>query len=217
VARPIVIAYHLIWTAYGWWLPNDPRGSCSRSIRTNILAQLGDLHQGRKAAQPTSSEIRQFYEAARDWLKYSLHTFDPPAVDIIAEAFAAAVAEQRYTCYACCIMPDHVHMLIRKHRDNAEQMIANLQEASRLRLRETVPWNRTQDHPIWGGHGWKVFLDHPDDIHRTIGYIEQNPVALRRPVQRWAFVSPYDNWPLHPGHSPNSPYVRRLRAAGRYP
>ena len=25
--HPIVIAHHLIWTAYGWWLPNDPRGS----------------------------------------------------------------------------------------------------------------------------------------------------------------------------------------------
>ena len=26
-AMPIVIAYHLIWTVYGWWLPNDLRGS----------------------------------------------------------------------------------------------------------------------------------------------------------------------------------------------
>ena len=23
--NPIVIAYHLVWTAYGTWLPNDPR------------------------------------------------------------------------------------------------------------------------------------------------------------------------------------------------
>ena len=33
--RSMVIGYHLIWTAYGWWLPNDPRGSTSHRIRQN--------------------------------------------------------------------------------------------------------------------------------------------------------------------------------------
>ena len=28
--------------------------------------------------------------------------------------------ERNYTCYGCAIMPDHVHLLIRKHRDQAE-------------------------------------------------------------------------------------------------
>jgi hypothetical protein len=27
--KPIVIAHHIMWTLYGWWLPNDPRGSTS--------------------------------------------------------------------------------------------------------------------------------------------------------------------------------------------
>jgi hypothetical protein len=36
------------------------------------------------------------------------------------------------------------------------------------------------------------------------------------PVQQWMFVKPYDGWPLHPGHNPNSPYAKRLREAGRY-
>ena len=40
----MVIGYHLIWTAYGWWLPNDPRGSMSRLIRSDIIAELGELH-----------------------------------------------------------------------------------------------------------------------------------------------------------------------------
>jgi len=217
MARPLVIAHHLIWTAYGWWLPNDPRGSSSHAIRTDVIGQLGELHHGRTKVQPASSEIRQFYDAARDWLKHPLLTFDAGAVATIAEAFTAAIREHRYTCYACAIMPDHVHVLIRKHRDPAEQMIVNLQQASRSRLRETAPWHQTPDHPVWGGPGWKVFLDHPDDVHRTITYIERNPLPLRQTVQRWPFVTRYDNWPLHPGHAPNSPYVRRLKAAGRYP
>jgi hypothetical protein len=65
--------------------------------------------------------------------------------------------------------------------------------------------------------GWKVFLDHPDEIRRTIVYIDENPLPYGLPIQRWDFVTPYDGWPLHPGHSLESPYVQALRAAGRYP
>ncbi len=33
--NPIVVAYHLVWTAYGMWLPNDPRGrEASVKVRT---------------------------------------------------------------------------------------------------------------------------------------------------------------------------------------
>jgi hypothetical protein len=42
--NPLVIAYHLIWTAYGWWLPNDPRGSGSHLVRRDLIAEVGELH-----------------------------------------------------------------------------------------------------------------------------------------------------------------------------
>jgi hypothetical protein len=44
----MVIAHHLMWTLYGWWLPNDPHGSTSQTIRNDILKELGELHSGRK-------------------------------------------------------------------------------------------------------------------------------------------------------------------------
>jgi hypothetical protein len=50
----MVIVYHLIWMAYGWWLPNDPRGSNSKNIKRDLLKELGELHHGRKRAQPCS-------------------------------------------------------------------------------------------------------------------------------------------------------------------
>lgn len=95
-------------------------------------------------------------------------------------------------------------------------MIEHLQERSRTLL--TQHGVRSETHPTWtAGSGWKVFLDHPEEVWRTIRYIERNPVKIGLPVQTWAFVKPYDNWPLHPGHSPNSPYTVRLRKLGRYP
>ena len=203
----MIIAHHLIWTAYGWWLPNDPRGSTSRSIRNDVIAELGELHHGRKKLQPASDEIRAFYERAGQALQHRLMTFEPEEISTIGDSFAQAVRDHRYTCWACAIMPDHVHVLIRKHKHKAEEMVTNLQEASRLRLRESGL--RPVEHPVWGGAGWKAFLDHPDDVRRTTRYIEQNPAKQGLPAQQWGFVRKYDGWPLHAGHSPNSPYARR--------
>lgn len=192
-----ILGYHLVWTAYGWWLPNDPRGSMSRTIACDVIAELGELHYGRKKIQPASRDIRAFYERATQVLKHPLLTFAPEEIAAIAEAFATVIREEMYTCYACAIMPDHVHALIRKHRDSAEEMIAKLQGASRdqvinLELRQV-------DHPVWGGPGWKVFLDSPEDIRRTVRYIEQNPTKARLPGQHWEFVSEYDGWSFSGG------------------
>lgn len=216
--QPIVIAHHLIFTAYGWWLPNDPRGSSSHTIRIDLIGELGDLHFGRKRVQPAGGEVAAFYGEAATRLRHDLRMFDNRDRKMIAEAFAQVIEAQRYTCWACAIMPDHVHVIIRKHRDQAEEMIANLQDLSRLRLRATARFDAI--HPIWGGPGWKVFLDHPGEVRRTVKYVEDNPrkwYAGSLPDQRWPFVVPYDGWPLHEGHSENSPYVKRLKAAGRYP
>ena len=189
----MVLAYHLIWVAYGWWLPNDPRGSTSRVIASDVIGQLGELHYGRKRVQPASREIRQFYERASEVLKFPLLRFSPREVGLIAEVVGQVTQSEKYTCYACAVMPDHVHVVIRKHRDKAETMIQKIQDATRDAMRGL----REDGHPIWGGPGWKVYLDTPDDIRRTIKYVEDNPIHARAPRQQWDFVTTYDGWPFH--------------------
>jgi REP element-mobilizing transposase RayT len=144
--------------------------------------------------QPASRDIRAFYESASELLSSPLLTFAPEEIEVVAEGFATVITKERYTCYACAILPDHVHVLIRKHRDFAEQMIRKLQWASAERVRRLGL--RPSDHPVWGGPGWKVFLDSTDDVWRTIPYIKENPVKLRRPRQTFPFLTAYDNWPL---------------------
>ncbi len=61
---PMVIGYHLIITAYGWWLPNDPPGSTSRTVASDVLKDLGALHFGRKKIQPAGKNIRAFTTTA---------------------------------------------------------------------------------------------------------------------------------------------------------
>jgi len=204
----MVIGYHLIWTAYGCWLPNDPRGSSSNFVWSDVIFELGDLHEGRKRVQPSSSAIREFYSAAQGKLKHELLTFGRDEIAITARAIAQVVEEQRYTCYACALMPDHVHLVIRKHKHQAEEMIQHIQVGTRNELLRAGL--RNHEHPVWGGPGWKVFLDTPDDIRRTIRYVEMNPVKIGKLKQNWSFVKKYDGWPLHPGSCPNSPYAKRF-------
>ena len=181
----------------------------------DILKPLGELYCGRKRLQPASYEIRAFYEHATDVLKHPLLDLRGLAINSVGAGFTEAIRAFEYTCYACAILFDHVHLILRKHRHTAEEMIENLQHFSRLRL--SADRFRANDHPTWCRGGWKVFLDHPDEVWRTIKYVQDNPLPYRMPVQRWSVVTPYDNWPLHDGHSLKSPYVKLLRAAGRYP
>jgi len=190
----VIAGYHLIWTAYGYWLPNDPRGSTSQEICSAKIASLGELHYGRRKIQPAGHVIREFYEAAQGVLKHKLLTFTNQDVEAIACGFAEVIAQRSYTCYACAIMPDHIHLLIRKHRDMAEAMIAHLQEGSRKEMLAHPNSRHDLKHPVWGGPGWKVYLDSRQSMERIVRYVEQNPGKIGRPTQRWPFVKAYDGW-----------------------
>ncbi len=37
----MVLAYHFLFSAYGFWLPNDPRGSWSETVRQFDLLKFG--------------------------------------------------------------------------------------------------------------------------------------------------------------------------------
>jgi REP element-mobilizing transposase RayT len=191
----MVIGYHLIITAYAWWLPNDPRGSTSHTIECDVLKELGELHFGRKKIQPPGGEIRAFYERADDLLKFDLLTFDDITAQVMADAFAQCIRDNHYTCWAGVIMRDHTHLCLRKHEHLAEEMIENFSLYSRRALIDAGL--RPNGHPVWGSGGWKVFLGSPDDVKRTIHYIEQNPVKQHRPIQHYPWIRPYNNWPYH--------------------
>jgi hypothetical protein len=125
--RQPVIAYHVIWTAYGTWLPNDLRGSTSHSIASDEIAALGPLHFGRRKKQPPRDVVLQFYRRADEVLKYPQVHFSPREIDVVAAGLAEGIQQNAYTCYAAAIMPDHVHLVICKHRQTAEEMTARLQ------------------------------------------------------------------------------------------
>ena len=189
----MVGGYHLIWTAYGFWLPNDPRGSTSSEVRIAAIKDLGSLHYGRKIKQPTANEIKVFRTNARDALKHSVLTLDDEGITMVGTIIGRDIAAKDYVCYACAVMPDHVHLLIRRCRDRAENIVAHIQETTRADLIEAGM--RSPTHPVWTkGPGWKGFLNSVRDFERTIGYIRGNPEEIGRREQSWDFVTAYDGW-----------------------
>ncbi len=189
----MVAGYHLIWTVYGFWLPNNPRGSTSSEVRIAAIKDLGPLHYGRKANQPASAEIKDFRTKALDALKHPVLTLDDEGIALVGAIIGREIAAKEYVCYACAVMPDHVHLLIRRSRDWAEDMVAHFQETTRSELIEVGM--RSPTHPVWTkGPSWKGFLNSARDFERTIGYIRANPEVIGRPEQTWDFVTAYDGW-----------------------
>jgi len=87
----MVIGYHIMWTAYGCWLPNDPRGSSSQSLRVEDLSSLGEIHPGRKKIQPPSRELRQFYQGASQLLEHNRHLLSDDEILIVADSFGETI------------------------------------------------------------------------------------------------------------------------------
>ncbi len=189
----MVLAHHLILTGYGHWLPNDPRGSMSRDVSSQPLRPLGDRHYGRKVEQPSLTALKDFHKRAREVLMYPILWFDAPHREALAREIALVVRESRLTCYACAVLNNHVHILIRKHKLNGNQMLDLLKErlSKAIRAAGLVP----ADHPVFSADSCDVFKDTRQAIHGCIAYIHGNFAKHKLPAVVYDFVQHYDGWP----------------------
>jgi len=192
-----IIGHHLIFSSYGVWLANDPRGSGSAVLRQSKFEDLGPIHPGRKREQPTREKLRGLYEEATPRLEFAPLWFGEDVRQAIAESFARTTQRYRYTAWGLAVLSNHVHLCVRAHRDCYETIWARYAEAGRdaaSRIGRTIA-----KHPVWANRPYSVFLYCPDDVWRTVGYIEDNPVkeGLGRQVYRW--VVTYNGWPFAKG------------------
>ncbi len=98
--------------------------------------------------------------------------------------FGEQVRKSAYVAYACCVMPDHVHLVLGRGSYPVEQMVNLLKGAATRRL--------AIGRSPWAQGLWKVFLNTAQDIERAIGYVEDNPIRAGLKGQRWSFVIPYE-------------------------
>lgn len=187
----MVIAYHVVFGAYGFWLPNDPRGSWSKFVGRWELVRFG------KATTVTVrnslarvAHDRQLRLQAKAALKHSPTIFTGQQALAVGNGFWHAVQKSRIRIFACAILPEHVHLVIGRHARRVEKNASHLKARATHELRAQGLW-RDDDQPVWGGRGWFVYLNTPADVLRAIRYVEQNPIKERKPAQIWSFVTPY--------------------------
>jgi REP element-mobilizing transposase RayT len=196
----MILAAHVIFSAYGFWLPNDPRGSWSEFIRACELLKYGPATKTDEtrslARQPHNPALRA---AAKKELMYDPVIFTGHQAAAIAYGFANVVARTACVIYACAIMPDHVHLVIARHRYDIQQVANLLKGGATTSLKKHnlhpfsgVPQGRVGSLPSpWAHRSWKVWLDSEDDILRSIDYTNDNPIKQGFKKQNWKFVTPY--------------------------
>src|SRR5580692_3574335 len=105
----MVIASHVIFSAYGFWLPNDPRGSWSEFVASWEL-----LKYGKATKVMTHRSVARVQHDVRIRLDAKTALRHPPVIFTgeqalaISRGFATAISEALYCLHACCILPDHV-------------------------------------------------------------------------------------------------------------
>jgi REP element-mobilizing transposase RayT len=195
----MVLAYHTVISAYGFWLPNDPRGSGSDFIRSWELFYQGRAtmtHTPRSVAHdPHDRNLRANQKRA---LRYDPVSFSPEQIQAVGAGFAHAVRRSGFVIHACSILAEHAHLVIARHRYDIEQVVNQLkgEAAKELNRRHLHPFPdvfspSTKQHSPWADDSWNVFLHSPADLFRAIAYVEDNPQKEHRAHQRWPFITPY--------------------------
>jgi REP element-mobilizing transposase RayT len=201
----MILAYHLVWTAYGWWFPNDPRGSWSKEIWAPAIkgdcAAGGEVERGRRIVQPSPTELLQWLQKARQLLKYPPVLLDNEAREIAHNAINKQVRIHGYEIPALAVMPEHVHVVIRRHEHNYERIVQAFKSVSSRALRKHFclaalparrnekiraagstakregsagkPAERLKRVPIWSRGYWVRYLDAENAIAPAVAYVER--------------------------------------------
>jgi len=167
----------------------------SLKVYSPRLARLAEVHFGRKREQPARAELRAFYRQARRYLAHDVLWFDDAQRQGVAEAVGDVIRGHRLTCYACAVLSNHVHLLIRKHKLKGQEMHRLFREAAKEKLsaNKLVP----ADHPVFSADVLDVFKSDPRSVQACIAYVEGNFAKHGLVPVKYAFIVPYDRWPFH--------------------
>ena len=190
----MLVAHHCVLSAYGFWLPNDPRGSWSTAIFSDALFRAAGsatktTSRRSLAAIPHDASRRRAGKAA---LKYPPVCFNGIQARAIARGFSTAIAQGGYRLFACAILPEHVHVVVAHDARKIEAVVGHLKRRATLRLlAENIhPFQGRSPLPsVWAEKEWDVEVP-ADQLQAAIRYVEENPVKAGLPRQKWWFVKP---------------------------
>ncbi|MEX0774507.1 MAG: hypothetical protein WD042_02210 [Phycisphaeraceae bacterium] len=198
--RDLILGFHFIFSAYGFWLPNDPRGSWSATIRAFNLLRFGPATKVNTirsvADQHHDVDLRL---AAKESLLYPPVKFTGLQARAIVRGFADALTEHDYRIYALAILPDHVHLVMAWHSRHCDDIAKHLKAKATMRL------SAEGLHPLaqyasgtgripspWARNHWCPFIWSAEHMRVAIRYVRANPIKAGLQAQHWSIVTPYE-------------------------
>ena len=183
------MAFHVTFGAYGFWLPNDPRGSWSDYVFAPRLRRFGPatkVHIRQSVAHVEHDYPERM--AAKKALKYPAVVFNDRQIETVGRGFGMAVEETGLAVFACAVMPEHVHFVYGLHERKNGSLVGQ------LKSRATKQLNLECQHPLdgtatpWAEGHWEVYLDTEEEVFRAVEYVNRNPIREGRTPQNWPFV-----------------------------
>ena len=193
--RPI-LALHFILCFYGFWLPNDPRGSGSRWVRSRALYEAGGAGTLHLADGERSVAARRIDP---EWRRRAYAALKHPPVRLVglqarsvARGLARAAEEAGYEIWRCAILRHHVHLVTAPHARRYAQMAGHIKArvTQQMRADATHPFLDTGGeiiNPLWGRGCRCRFVTSRWWLGGALKYVGDNPEKERLPRQRWQF------------------------------
>ncbi len=192
----MILGYHVILGAYGFWLPNDPRGSWSEWVGSWELFRYGPATKTdtRRSVAATDHD-RDLRRLAKNELKYPPVIFTGVQARTIALAMGRYAREHRLTIWACAMLPEHLHLVVARTDHRIESTMNHLKGAATRAL------DAEGIHPLrefrtctgrlpkaFARGGWAVYLDSWTAVERAVRYVQDNPCKEGKRPQAWSFV-----------------------------
>src|SRR5262245_50770343 len=120
----MIVGYHIIFTTYGFWLPNDPRGSWSDFVGSWELFRYGAATKTtERRSVAHRAHDRDLRLRAKSALKYPAVQFTGEQARAVARGFAQYLDRKKLPVWACAILPDHVHLVTGRPGMKVEQLV----------------------------------------------------------------------------------------------
>ena len=138
---------------------------------------------------PTPGHAFLAHDRALDWRSSGpLWLRDSQIADLVAQAILIGERERHfYQLFAWVVMPNHVHLLILPRVPVPELM--RWLKGSTARNANRILGRTGQ--PFWQDESFDHYLRRSSQVHRTVAYIEANPVTagLVCTAERWPWSS----------------------------
>jgi REP element-mobilizing transposase RayT len=171
-----MLAFHLVTTTYGTWLPGDPRGHWSPILNADEKLVY---HSGVPQSGDPMTE-----EWARKQMKHDMVVLTPEHRKTMADSIGQTTKRYGYRVIAAAIWSTHIHLVIEKTKEDISAVAGRYKGISGKDVRAV-----RGPGPIWTAGYFKVFLFKEQHVQAAVHYVEEHNRVLGLPLRPWDWIT----------------------------